>query len=134
MAVKKYSQDKATNKNKGILINPYTNDSWFELTRMDPSIYARVDGLNEGELSEVFFDETREGEKMYKVIMLREKVDSHQADLVSDYVKIQQLTLQKKQQDEIRKWNVKHIKDTYVKLSPQLKDCDLEYNWVKDNE
>ena len=39
----------------------------------------------------------------------------------------------KKQQQEIKKWNVKHIKDTYVKF-PQLKDCELEYNWVKDNE
>ncbi len=34
-AVEKYSEDKETKNNKGLILNPQTNDTRFDLTRMD---------------------------------------------------------------------------------------------------
>ena len=131
LAVLKYSDDKETRQNKGILINPATNDSRFELTRMDPAFYGRVSSLKLGDVSEPYFDETREGEKMYKIILMKDKVDSHKADFVKDYVKIQQLTMQKKQEEVLDKWNKEHVLDTYIKINQNNKDCKFKYNWSK---
>ena len=58
-AVEKYSDDLVTKNSDGLIVNPYTGESKFDLTRMDPALYARVAELEEGELTEVFFDQDR---------------------------------------------------------------------------
>jgi peptidyl-prolyl cis-trans isomerase SurA len=131
-AVVKYSGDKATRQNKGIIINPQSNDSKFELTRMDPTLYGRISSLDKNEISEPFYDETREGLKMFKIILLRDKKDAHKADFVKDYVKIQQMTLQKKQEDTLEKWNRDHVAETYVKIDEQNQSCEFKYDWGKE--
>ena len=130
-AVVKHSSDKHTNKNKGLLINPRSNDTHFALTGMDPSIYARINNLKEGELSDVFYDETREGKKMYKVMLIKSKSEAHVANLDSDYVKIKQLALQKKKAELVEEWIKEKISDTYIKIHDQYKNCTFDYNWNK---
>ncbi len=129
-AVVKYSDDKATKLNKGKLVNTYTNDAKFELNKMDPKLFSKVDKLVENDITETFYEETREGDKMYKIIKITKRVDAHQADLSKDYVKIQQLALQKKQQETLEKWYKSHIKDTYVKLNGDNGLCTFKYDWV----
>ncbi len=131
-AVKKYSEDKETRSNYGMLMNPESSDSKFDLTRMDPALYARISTLKEGELTSVFFDETRQGEKMHKIILLKSKTSAHTADLVKDYVKIQSLALQKKREEAIAKWTKEKIKDTYIKINVDYKECEFKNNWKKN--
>ena len=71
-AVKKYSTDQDTKNNGGLIINPSTGESTFDLTRMDPAFYARVSDLKKGEMTEPFYDEERSGSKMYKFILMRD--------------------------------------------------------------
>ena len=56
-AVKKYSNDDDTKNNGGLIINPSTGESKFDLTRMDPAFYARVSDLKKGEMTAPFYDE-----------------------------------------------------------------------------
>ena len=56
-AVKKYSNDEETKNNRGIIVNPYTGESKFDLTRMDPDLYARVAELKKDEITDVYFDQ-----------------------------------------------------------------------------
>ena len=131
-AVQKYSEEKVTRANKGLIMNPETNDSKFDLTRMsDPTFYARVSTLKEGEITDVFYDVTREGKKMYKIILMKSKTEAHTADLVKDYIKIQSLALQKKKEETIAKWTKEKIGDTYIKINKDYKDCDFKNNWKK---
>ncbi|MGY5352590.1 peptidylprolyl isomerase [Wenyingzhuangia sp. IMCC45533] len=129
-AVVKYSDDKATNLNKGKLVNPYTSDAKFELNKMDPKLFAKVDKLAENSITDVYYEETRDGEKMYKIIKVTKRIDAHEADLSKDYVKIQQLALQKKQQETLEKWYKIKIKDTYIKLNGDHKACSFKYSWL----
>ncbi len=131
-AVKKYSEDKDTKNNGGLIINPYTSESTFDLTRMDPDLYARVNNLKKGEITDPFYDETRGGEKMFKIIIMKDRTDTHKADLINDYVKIQALALQKKKQETIAKWSKEKITDTYIKISEDFSKCTFERNWKKE--
>jgi peptidyl-prolyl cis-trans isomerase SurA len=131
-AVKKYSEDKETKNNGGAIVNPYTGDSKFDLTRMDPDLYARVAELKKGELSDVFFDQNRSGEKMFKFIIMKDRTDTHTADLVEDYVKIQDLALSKKKEETVTKWSKEKIKDTYIKMSETHRKCTFVKNWKKE--
>ena len=128
----KYSDDKDTKNNDGLLVNEYTGESNFDLTRMDPALYARVSDLKKGEMTDVFYDEKRGGEKMYKLIIMKERTDTHIADLVDDYVKVQSLALQKKKEEAIAKWSKNKIGDTYIKISEDFLKCSFEKNWKKE--
>ncbi len=132
-AVVKYSEEKETKANKGLLMNPETNDSKFDLTRMDPTLYARVSTLKKGEVTDVFLDRTREGKEMYKIILMKSRTDAHTADLVKDYVKIQGLALQKKKEETISKWTKDKIGDTYIKINKDYSNCDFKNNWKKES-
>ena len=131
-AVKKYSEDKDTKNNNGLIVNPFTNETRFDLTRMDPTLYARVINTKKSEITEPFYEETREGEKMYKIIYMKDRTLTHKADLVKDYVKIQKLALQKKKEETITKWSKEKINDTYIKISDKYK-CSFDKNWRKIN-
>ena len=132
-AVLKYSDDKDTRLNKGVLMNPVSGDTRFEQTRMDPELYSKVSSLEAGELSRVFLDETRQGAKMFKVLLLKSKTQAHEADLSVDYEKIMDLALQKKKTETIEKWSEEKIKDTYVKINEAYLSCEFKSDWSKKN-
>ncbi len=132
-AVLKYSDDKDTRLNQGVLMNPVSGDTKFEQTRMDPELYAKVSSLEAGELSRVFLDETRQGAKMFKILLLKSKTEAHEADLGKDYEKIMDLALQKKKTETIEKWSEDKIKDTYVKINDTYMTCEFKSDWSKKN-
>ena len=131
-AVKKYSEDPETKNNNGMILNSDTNDTKFDLTLMGPELYGRVNNLKVGDITEPFFEEIRGGEKMHKIILMKSKDETHKADFVKDYEKIQRLTLQKKQEETIEKWVEGKIGDTYIKIGDDFKACPFEKNWKKD--
>ena len=133
-AAKKYSEDEATKNNGGLLINPYTQEATFELTRMPPDLFARISELKKGDLSDIYYDETREGEKMYGVVFVKDKTDNHTADLVEDYVRMQQFALAKKKEEQITKWTKEKIEETYIKLGNDYKKCTFKKDWKKENK
>jgi len=131
-AVKKYSNDDDSKNNGGLIINPSTGESKFDLTRMDPAFYARVSDLKKGEMTEPFYDEERSGSKMFKFILMKDRTNTHTADIIEDYVKIQQLALQKKKEETITKWSKEKIKDTYIKIGEVYNKCTFDKNWKKE--
>ena len=80
----------------------------------------------------MFFDENRSGEKMYKFILMRDRTNTHIADLVNDYVKVQELALTKKKEETIDKWAKTKIKDTYIKMADAHRKCNFIKNWKKE--
>lgn len=68
---------------------------------------------------------------MFKILLLKSKTDAHKADYADDYVKVQQLATQKKQEETIDKWASEKIADTYIKINEGHKDCTFDKNWSK---
>jgi len=131
-AVLKYSDDEDTKNNKGLILNPNTNDTRFDLTLIGPDLYAKVNNLKAGEITEPFYEEVRGGEKMHKILLLKSKDDTHTANFTKDYEKIQQLALQKKQEETVEKWAKDKIIDTYIKINKDFKKCAFKNNWKKE--
>lgn len=130
-AAKSSSDEKETKNNGGVLLNPRTMEPRFELTKMDPALYAQVSELKDGEVSMPILDEERGGAKFYKIITVNNRTEEHQADFSKDYLKIKELALRDKQIKEITKWSEEKIKETYIKISDEYKDCEFANNWLK---
>ena len=133
-AAKLYSDDKETRNNGGLLVNPQTLDTRFDLTKMDPTLSAQVYNVKKGEVTKVYTDSDRTGKSIFKILTVTDRHEEHVADYVKDYEKIHELALKEKQLRAIEDWQEKKIKETYIKVSSDYKDCNFTNNWVnKEN-
>ncbi len=130
-AAKSSSDQKETRNSGGVLLNPRTMEPRFELTKMDPVLYGQVSNLKDKEISLPILDEERGSGKFYKIITVNNRIEEHQADFSRDYLKIKDLALKDKQVKEIAKWTEEKIKETYIKIAEDYKDCDFVNNWLK---
>jgi peptidyl-prolyl cis-trans isomerase SurA len=130
-AAKSSSDEKETRNNGGVLLNPRTMEPRFELTKMDPALYAQVSELKDGQVSMPILDEERGGAKFYKIITVNNRTEEHQADFSKDYLKIKELALRDKQIKEIAKWTEEKIKETYIKINEDYRECNFANNWLK---
>ncbi|MDR6966182.1 peptidyl-prolyl cis-trans isomerase SurA [Flavobacterium arsenatis] len=130
-AARSESDEIETKANGGALLNPKSLDSRFELTKLDAMLYGQVSNLKTGEVSLPFIDEPRSGGKVYKLMMVTNRIAAHPADYSTDYIKIKEFALKDKQIKEIAKWTEAKIKDTYIKINGEYRDCDFLNNWLK---
>ena len=125
------SDEKETKFDGGQLRNPETQDYNFELTKMDPELYAQIQNLKDNEVSPVYKDQDRVHPIKFKIMTVTQRVNEHEADFAKDYLKIKSLALQEKQLNTISAWQEDKIMDTYIKINGDLRKCDFNSNWFK---
>ncbi|NRT11384.1 peptidyl-prolyl cis-trans isomerase SurA [Flavobacterium sp. 14A] len=130
-AARTESDQKETRANGGVLINPKTQDTRFELTKMDPSLYSQVSNLKDDEISQPIFETGENDKKTYKLITVTNRINEHTADYATDYIKIKELALKEKQIKAVGKWFNEKIKETYIKVLGEYRDCEFTNNWLK---
>ena len=130
-AARTMSDEKETRANGGVLINPKTQDTHFELTKMDPSLYSEVSNLKDKAITSPVLDDDPRSGKKYKIITVTNRINEHTADYAKDYIKIKDLALKEKQIKAIAKWTDEKIKETYIKINGEYKDCTFTNNWLK---
>ncbi|WP_375235472.1 peptidylprolyl isomerase [Winogradskyella sp.] len=131
-AAKEFSDEKETKNEGGRMINPITQDFNFELTKMEPDVYAQVQDLKDNEVSPVIQDGDRENPIKFKLMMVTDRINDHEADFAKDYLKIKKLALQDKHFDAITKWQKETIESTFVKINGEYRDCEFTGNWLKN--
>lgn len=130
-AAKTMSDEKETRANGGTLINPKTQDTHFELTKMDPSLYSEVSNLKDNAITSPILDDDPRTGKKYKIITVTNRINEHTADYAKDYIKIKDLALKEKQIKAIGKWTEEKIKETYIKINGEYQNCEFVNNWLK---
>lgn len=130
-AARQFSDEKETRNSGGILVNPRTMETRFELTKMDPALYSQVSELKDNEVSLPLVDEDQNGNKKFKLITVTNRYEEHTADFAKDYLKVKDLALKEKQIKAVAKWSEEKIKETYVKINGEYRDCKFTNNWLK---
>ena len=131
-AALQFSDEKETRLNGGVIINPSTNDTRFELVKMDPLLYSQVKDLKDNEMSMPLLDNSENTVSKYKILKVTNRFDEHTADFSLDYVKIKELALTEKQLKAVKKWMEDKIKDTFVNINSESSYCNFVYNWKKE--
>ncbi len=130
-AARESSDEKETKFDGGQLINPQTQDYNFELTRMDPELYAQIQNLKDNDISPVLREEDRTRNVKFKILTVTDRIEEHEADYARDYLKIKEQALNEKKVIAIEKWQKEKIIDTYIKISGKHRECDFSSNWLK---
>ena len=137
-----HSDDKYSKQNGGLV----TNHEMLEVYGANDTSYSRtafykedlgrdytyMRTLRPGDISAPFQSADMRGNTLTKMIKLIEIIPSHTASLSNDYLQIEQIALQQKQQDEFEKWLNKKISAMYVRIDPMMDTSEFENkNWIK---
>ncbi len=133
-AVIRFSQDKNTVMNAGLMINPNTGSSRFEYQDLAPEIAKQIYSLNEGDISQPFvmMDQTKNRE-VCAIVRVKKKTDVHRANLTDDFQAIKAMLEQQMSTELLHEWILKKQKTTFIQIDPEWQGCDFEYpGWIHE--
>ncbi len=128
------SQDKDTRNNHGLLPNPQTNTSKFEMQELPPEIAKVVDKMKVGEISEAFtMIPQKTGKEECVIVKLKSRINGHKATISEDYQNLKEIVLETRRDEMLDKWIREKQKHTYVRINENWKNCTFKYpGWIKD--
>ena len=124
LAVKRYSEEKIPSySNNGMLQNPKTGKTTFETADLPWEIYAAIEDMEVGDISEPLEYPLPTGEVYYRIIKLRNKTNPHKANLDQDYAKILQFAKESKKNEYFAKWIDEKLKNTFIQVEEGYISC-----------
>lgn len=130
------SQDKDTKNNHGLLANPQSGTSRFEMQQLaglvSQEVAKTVEGMQIGEVSKPFTMINGKGKEVCAIIKLKNRIDGHKATITEDYQRLKSIVTAKRSEEKLQKWIVEKQKNTYVRINPEWRKCDFKYpGWIK---
>ena len=129
-AALKYSNDENTKLNGGSVANPATGNTRFETSQVDALVFFQLDKLKEGEVSNPALITEKDGTQSYKIFHLKKRTTPHVANLIDDYQRIQNATLQTKQNRLLDEWVARKKKTTFIQVNKDFIICDDLKKWI----
>ena len=137
-AANKYSSDEKSKNNGGKIVNPYTNDYFWDvqnINEIDPQMYRIVDRLKDKEVSSPsLYDNMREQKSGVRIVKLLGKTEPHLANLSDDYQLISKACEEEKKQGVIKEWIEEKITGAYIRIDKDFQNSNFTYNWVKSQK
>ena len=94
--------------------------------------YAALMRLKVGEVSNSFQTTDIMGNQMSKIVKLVDIIPAHTASLEEDYIRLEEMALQQKQERIYREWLDDKIESMYIYIDPAYRSDDFENkNWIK---
>ena len=94
--------------------------------------YAALMRLKIGEVSNSFQTTDIMGNQMSKIVKLVDIIPAHTASLEEDYIRLEEMALQQKQERIYREWLDDKIESMYIYIDPAYRSDDFENkNWIK---
>lgn len=127
------SQDKDTRYNKGIMSNPNTGSTRFEMKELPQDIAKAVAKMQVGDISTpISTIDVKNNKEVVMIVKLLSRREAHKADLVNDYQVIANMLEAKKRAQILQEWVEKKRRDTYVRIKEDWRNCDFKYDgWIK---
>lgn len=128
------SDDKDTRNNYGLMSNitQEGRTSKFRLQDLPAEVARVVDTMAVGQVSEPFQMINSRGKNICAIVKLKNRVEGHKAVITEDFQVMKEVVLAKRRNDVIHDWVVKKIKNVYVRINDDYKNCNFEYEgWVK---
>jgi peptidyl-prolyl cis-trans isomerase SurA len=137
------SSDKNTKNNKGLMVNsprsddPYSmtdrsGTSRFEMDELPPEIGKTVDTMQINGISKPFTMINDKGKEVVAIVKLKSRSVGHKAGLSEDFQALKSMVEAEKRTQIINNWITKKIKETYIRINDNWKNCDFEHEgWVQ---
>ncbi|MBP5189403.1 MAG: peptidylprolyl isomerase [Bacteroidales bacterium] len=100
-----------------------------ELKQLYPGIgFSQMDA---GQVSNATAMKTEENKDAYRIVTVIRRNPKHKANLTDDYDRIYNAALENAKQNKIFEWAQKTIKNTYIHIDDEFKNCNFRLKWVE---
>ncbi len=136
-AVAQYSDDRFSKNNGGVVSNLEMMEAMnhsdaraastsFLREELPPEVYKVMRNMKEGDISEPFASQDYRGNILCRMIRLDKIIPSHPATLSGDFLRVEEMALQAKQNKEYKEWLDKIIDGMFIRVSDEFKSCEFE--------
>lgn len=128
------SQDKDTRNSRGIMVNEASGNTRFQMSELPQEIAKVVDGMQPGEISKAFvMKDPKKASDIVAIVKLTSRIEGHKANLSDDYQQIKNMYESSAKAKVLRDWVEKKIKDTYVRIEDDWRNCEFQHQgWIKN--
>jgi peptidyl-prolyl cis-trans isomerase SurA len=135
-AVVALSEDKETRNNNGLMVNKdYQRDiqtSRFEMKDLPADVAKVVNRMHVGEISDAFLMKNRNGQETCAIVLLKNRIDGHRADITADFQILSDIVQAKREESILENWIKDKQKSTYISIKEGWKKTDFRYpGWIK---
>jgi len=134
-AARMYSEERRSATSGGLMSDEYTGSSYFEKDQLKPADYTVLKNMEEGDISEPFEsldNEGRNGNTIYKILLLEKILPAHPANFEDDFTELLEDANTKNAAEAIDKFIKEKIKTTYIVIDPLFQGCNFKYEgWGK---
>lgn len=141
-AALEHSDDKYSKLNGGVVSNNemlemYNAGAQYTSTRfpkeeLPPTDFRYLSTLKPGQMSEAFLTQDSRGNETGKLVKLLQIIPTHGANINEDYLTLENLALEQKQQRQFESWFDGVIASTYIHIDEAFRGGEFENkHWVK---
>ena len=132
-AAQKFSDDKDTKQNGGLMMNAQTASTKFDnedLSQLDEKLIVTLNPMQVGEVSKPMqFTSTTDGKPGYRLLKLKNRIDPHKTNVKDDYQKLALMAAAFRKKEMVKEWIKKRSKITYIKLDSEF-ICKFQNEWT----
>jgi peptidyl-prolyl cis-trans isomerase SurA len=128
-AVSKYSDDESSKFTAGRIQG--RDGSFLTIDQLDKDIVLKLKSLKVGEYSQPYEYTDERGKKGVRIIYLISRSEPHRENLKDDYNRIAQRALEDKKENLLEEWFDKKIKNYFITIDDEYRNCPTLNKWVE---
>ena len=115
------------------MMNEQTRSTRFEMQDLPPEVARRIELMQPGDVSEAFImKDAKRNKDIVAMVKLTTRIPGHKANLADDFNMIKEMYENKQKSDILHDWVEQKIKDTYVNIAEDWRNCEFQYKgWIK---
>lgn len=121
---KEYSDDVETKGNGGFFLDD-DGGTRISVDELDPVVFFAIDSMKVGSVSAPLTYRTDTGKEAVRILLYKSRMPPHLASLKDDWQRIQNATLNQKQNKALEKWFNKARQDVFISIDPAYDYCGI---------
>jgi len=131
-AVNRYSDDESSKFTAGMLQG--TNGTFLTMDQLDAGLVSMMNKMKVGEYSQPVEYTDDRGRKAVRIVYLKTRTEPHRENLKDDYSKIAARALEEKKEEVLEQWFDRQIKNYYIRVDDEYRDCPQMKKWFEAAE
>ncbi len=131
-AVNRYSDDESSKFTAGMLQG--ANGTFLTMDQLDAGLVSMMNKMKVGEYSQPVEYTDDRGRKAVRIVYLKTRTEPHRENLKDDYSKIAARALEEKKEEVLEQWFDRQIKNYYIRVDDEYRDCPQMKKWFEAAE
>ena len=131
-AIVRFSTREETSNQGGRVVNPRDGGTLFGSDELDPNLFFLLNAMQPGEISDPIQLIDDEDQGYWISVQLEERVPAHRANPTQDFGYFQTIVEGELRDEQLKKWTLKAIDYTHIRIDAPYDQCAFDYTWVID--